>query len=49
MPFRYSLSSVRIDAPITAPQTWLAPPITAMKRYSMPAFTLNALGLTKRR
>jgi len=23
--------------------------ITAMKRYSMPAFTLNALGLTKRR
>ena len=37
----HSFSTVRIEAPMTAPQTWLAPPITAMNRYSMPALTPN--------
>ncbi len=45
MSFSHSLSIVSTEAPITAPQTWLAPPTTAMNRYSMPMFTLNAPGL----
>ena len=28
--------SLADKAPTTAPQTWLAPPMTAMNRYSMP-------------
>ena len=35
-------------APSTAPQTWPAPPTTAMNRYSMPIFRPKAEGLTVR-
>ena len=45
---RTSLSNVISVAPITAPHTLPAPPTTAMNRYSMLAFRLNGVGLTKR-
>ena len=44
----HCLSSVISVAPITAPQTLPAPPITAMNRYSMPWLMPKGLGLTKR-
>ncbi|MPM89148.1 hypothetical protein SDC9_136256 [bioreactor metagenome] len=44
----HCLSTVITPAPTSAPQTWPAPPTTAMKRYSMPMCRPNGVGFTKR-
>ena len=44
----HCLSTVNTPAPTSAPQTWPAPPMTVMNRYSMPICRPNGFGLTKR-
>ncbi|MNQ84322.1 hypothetical protein D3C85_994460 [compost metagenome] len=44
----HCLATVNTPAPTSAPQTWPAPPMTVMNRYSMPICRPKGLGFTKR-